>query len=338
MWAITNHTPYKVGKTWGRDKDGIHEWIVAVKGTFDIQPGGKLALADKQLDPLLLPEYNGEDGVSSLRYDADLVAPKPTTDLVLNGTAYAPKGRPATDFLVSLRLGKIYKAIKVLGNCTWEQGLSGSVPTPVEPVTKVPIIYELAYGGADLSDPDPNKQCLDTRNPVGCGLTVRVGQPLPNFEYPDGSIKKAGPAGFGALDSFWSPRRELNGTYDEVWQKSRYPLLPADWDPCSLLCSPADQRPNTDLRGGEIIELVNLTPDGVLRFALPKVDFTFITRIDRRREEHHGRLATVIIEPDHPRVILVWLSSLLCRTDVDYLEETVVREKPNSRAASPCNA
>ena len=91
MWAVTNHTPYKVGRAWGRDKDGVHEWIVAVKGTFDIKPDGSLKLADEQLEPLLLPEYNGEAGVSSLRYDADLVAPKPTTDVVLNGTAYAPR-------------------------------------------------------------------------------------------------------------------------------------------------------------------------------------------------------------------------------------------------------
>src|SRR5215510_7453997 len=108
MWAITNRTPYKVGSAWGRSKDGVHEWIVAVKGTFDIKPGGNLKLADEQLEPLLLPEYNGEAGVSSLRYDADLVAPKPTTDIVLNGTAYAPKGRSSTDFMVSLRVGRVH--------------------------------------------------------------------------------------------------------------------------------------------------------------------------------------------------------------------------------------
>jgi hypothetical protein len=69
MWAITNHTPYKAESIWGRDKDGVHEWIVAVKGTFDIKADGKVVLADEQLDPLLAPEYNGETGVSSLRYD-----------------------------------------------------------------------------------------------------------------------------------------------------------------------------------------------------------------------------------------------------------------------------
>ena len=79
------------------------------------------------------------------------------------------------------------------------------------------------------------------------------------------------------------------------------------------------------------MELINLTPNGVLRFALPKVRCTFSTRIDRRTEEHRSRLSTVIIEPDHPRVMMVWLTSLACRTNVDYLEETIVREKPYIR-------
>jgi hypothetical protein len=331
MWAITNRTPYKVGKTWGRDKDGVHEWIVAVKGTFAIKPDGSLELAEEQLDPLLVPEYNGEVGVSSLRYDADLVALKPTTDIVLNGTAYAPKGRPSTNFLVSVRVTRIEKVIRVVGNRRWKRGLFGLKASRSEPITKLPIIYEHAYGGYDQTDPDPKKHRMDTRNPVGCGVTAksnhRLGQPLPNFQYPKGSIEKAGPAGFGAIDSHWSPRRELVGTYDKAWQQNRLPLLPVDWDPRSLLCSPVDQRPDTYLRGGELVELINLTPDGKLSFALPKIYLTFSTRIDGRTEEHRSRLSTVIIEPDHPRVIMVWLSSLACRTDVDYLDETIVREK-----------
>src|SRR5438045_9584654 len=98
MWAIKNHTPYAATGMWGRDKDGVHEWIVAIKGTFDIKRDGRLALADEQPVPLLLPEYHGEAGESSLRYEADLVGMKPTTDILLNGTAYAPGGRPAHEF------------------------------------------------------------------------------------------------------------------------------------------------------------------------------------------------------------------------------------------------
>src|SRR5258705_2813618 len=104
MWALRNQTPYKVGRTWGGDKDGVHEWIVAVKGTFDIKTDGRVERAQVQLDPLLAAEYNGEPGSSSLRYDADLVSVKPTTDVVLNGSAYAPAGRPSKKFFVSMRV------------------------------------------------------------------------------------------------------------------------------------------------------------------------------------------------------------------------------------------
>ncbi len=332
MWAIKNHTPYKAESTWGRDKDGVHEWIVAVKGTFDIKADGSVKLADEQLDPLLSPEYTGEDGLSSLRYDADLVAPKPTTDVILNGTAYAPKGKPCKKFLVSIRVGRVNKVIRVVGNRRWKQGLFGLKPSTMEPVQKLPIVYERAYGGYDQTDPNPKHQQMDSRNPVGCGVYARSrhrkGQALPNFEYPNGNIKKKGPAGFGALASFWSPRRELCGTYDKVWEQKRLPLLPEDWDSRTLLCSPADQRPENHLHGGEPVELIHLTPAGKLSFALPKVHLTFSTRIDKRSEEHRSKLSTVIIEPDYPRVIMVWLTSLTCPTDVDYLEETIVREKP----------
>src|SRR5215510_10327270 len=122
MWRLTNDTAYASGRIWGRDKDGVHEWIVVVKGTFDVQRDGKLVRAEKQVEPLLVAEPNGEDGKSSLRYEADLVGPKPTTDILLNGTAYAPKGKPAAAFLVSLRVGNVYKQVKVVGNRTWRSG------------------------------------------------------------------------------------------------------------------------------------------------------------------------------------------------------------------------
>ena len=331
MWTLTNHTPFKAGKTWGRDKNGIHEWIVAVKGTYDILPSGSVKLADEQVEPLLAPECNGEDGQSSLRYEADLVAPKPTTDVIINATAYAPKGRPSFDFIVRARVASIQKAIRVKGHRTWHAGPFGPIVLSEQPVTELPIIYEYAYGGYDQTDPNPKNQCMDSRNPVGRGVVAkreyRIGQALPNFEYPNGNLKKAGPAGFGALASHWSPRREQMGTYDEVWQQQRCPLLPDDWSPYSLLCSPVDQRPKTYLVGGEPVELTNLTPEGKLSFILPRVHLSFRTQIDTRKEEHQCRLSSVIIEPDFPRVIMVWLTSLSCSTDVDYLEETIVREK-----------
>ena len=328
MWAIVNRTPYKVGKAWGRDKEGVHEWIVVVKGTFDILADGSVQLAEEQAEPLLLPEYNGQDGLSSLRYDADVVAPKPATDVIVNGTAHAPRGHPSSDFLVAISVGGVRKTLRVRGNRQW--GDDGQ-PTAMQRVARVPIVYERAYGGFDQADPDPTRQRIDVRNPVGCGLTKQAGGALPNFEYPGQDLERAGPAGFGAIASYWSPRRELNGTYDEAWQKARCPLLPTDWDERSLLCSPPDQVSQGHLRGGESVELENLTPNGRISFALPKAYLRFQTRIDGRVEEHQGRLGTVIVEPDHLRLIMVWQSSLSVRTDGDYLDDTTVSEKVRIR-------
>ena len=331
MWTLKNRTPYAAASIWGRDRDGQHQWIVAVKACYHIGSNGDLRLADEQLPPLLAAEYFGEPGQSSLRYDADLVPPKPTTDIVLNGTAYAPGAVPSREFLVSLRLDTLRKVLRVRGNRHWEAGLLGLKPTPEDPVEQLPIRYERAWGGYDRHDPNPKHQAWDGRNPVGRGVVARdsrrEGTPLHNFEYLDGEPHKTGPAGFGALDSFWSPRREFAGTYDQAWQKNRHPLLPLDWDARCLQCAPVDQQPRQPLRGGEPLELVNLTPSGRLELQLPRVYLAFSTQIDGRREEHRGQLASVIIEPDQARLILVWTTTLLCRNNGAYLDYTLIREK-----------
>jgi hypothetical protein len=71
---------------------------------------------------------------------------------------------------------------------------------------------------------------------------------------------------------------------------------------------------------------LNLTPGGSMTFRLPTIDFTFRTHFEKRIQDHRGKLATVVIEPDHDRLIMVWLTSLLCPADIDFLEETEVRE------------
>lgn len=331
MWDLRNLTSYAARSSWTRDVDGTHRWLVCVKATFDVQPRGATTLADEQPEPLLLPEYFGEPGTSSIRYDIDVVPEKPTTDLVVNATGYAPQQRPARDFMVMLRLGPIIKTLMIHGDRYFTETLSGLGPSRATPVTEVPIRYERAYGGYDCEDPDPAKHRLEPRNPVGRGIARRaaslVGKPVANVEYPTGSPANAGPAGFGAIDGSWSPRRELQGTYDAAWLEHRRPLLPVDWSPQSLLCSPADQRPPQYLRGGELVELGNVTPEGTFRVELPKVFLGFKTRVDGRVEEHRARLGTVIVEPDDRKLIMVWQTSIPVRGNPDYLDETTIYEK-----------
>jgi len=331
MWALKNKTPYAAERSWGRDLNGWHQWIVAVKATYRIGDQGELTLAEEQLPPLLAPEYYGEPGQSSLKYDADVVPSKPVTDVILNGSAHAPGGKPSVEFAVGLGINGQRKLLKALGERHWEKGLVGLKPSPPLPVTTVPIRYEHAWGGWDRRDPDPARQQWDPRNPVGRGVFVedadKLGQPLHQLEYLNSDPQKSGPAGFGAIDSFWSPRLELTGTYDQAWQQERKPLLPLDWQPHSLQCAPHDQQTAKPLRGGETIELFNLTEQGRLQFQLPRIYLAFTTHIDGRREEHRAQLSSVIIEPDARQLQMVWTTVLLCRNEGDYLDFTQIREK-----------
>jgi hypothetical protein len=333
MWALLNQTPYAAERTWIRDKGGAHHWVVAVKGTFTVGDDGALRLADEQAPPLLAAEYLGEPGKSSVRYEADVGPMKPTTDVTLLGCAYAPQGRRARVVQASLRVDDLQKELLVHGERAYIGGMGGLDVSTAVAFERRPIVYELAYGGMDTTDPDPRRHAMDKRNPIGRGFAreadALVGQPAPSIEYPGGDLAKAGPAGFGPIASYWSPRLELWGTYDANWEKTKKPLLPDDYDERVSLCAPADQRPTRHLYGGELVELVNLTPAGRLRFALPKLYFTFDTAFGARREEHRARLVSVVIEPDEHRLMMTWLTTLAVRaTDVDYLDSTTIAEKP----------
>lgn len=333
MWALKNKTPYAAERLWIRDKTGAHHWIVSVKATFEVAADGKLALADEQPPPLLAPEYNGEPGLSSVKYEAEIGPPKPTTDVLVDGLAHTPGGRPAKSVPVTLRVADLEKTVMVHGPRVYYEGAFGLTTTNSRSFTSQPLCYESAFGGADLLDPDPRRQRMDARNPVGKGVAADkrrlLNQPAHTIEYPDGNPAKDGPAGLGPIASYWSPRRELAGTYDQRWADSKKPLLPDDYDERFVLAAPADQRPARHLVGGEKIRLVNMTPDGLFFFELPKIFLTFTSRFGTRLEEHRSRLSTVLIEPERRTVKLVWLTSLLVApTQSDYLDETLINQKP----------
>lgn len=337
MWALDNRTPYAAERNWVLDKNAEKSWVVAIKAIFDISPDGSTVLAEEQeAIPLYAPEYSGESGKSSLLYEADLLGPKQTTDIILNGNAYTESGKPATKVNVSLSVNKLRKNLMVFGDRYWRRGMMGglAISNPA-PFTSIPIVYERAFGGWDTRPEDPANHRLDPRNPIGKGFAVRedhlLDQALPNIEYPNQLISswkdRPHPAGFGAISSFWTPRKEFAGTYDEKWQKERFPLWAEGFDIRYNQCAPLDQQVPGFLRGGERVDLINLSPDGRLSFLLPKVYPFFVTKFGKDSVEHRADLHTVILEPEFPRVIMVWFSSLPCHHRVDDLDVTVIREK-----------
>ena len=326
MWQVKNVTPFGAAGSWVRDRDGAEIWLVAVRCTFRIAPDGTASVADEQEPPIEGPVYRGDPATSSVLYDSDFYLTKPTTDVLLHGHAYAPGGRPAAQVDVTMRVGQVSKTLRVVGDRNYERGLLGLSPGPAEPFARMPLVYERTFGGREpMPLANPDRPQYETQNPVGAGFVRMAGQRLPNIESANGP---SGPAGFGPIAPHWHPRVRHAGTYDEAWQTERCPLYPADLDDRFFLSSPEDQRPASFLRGGEIVDLRNLTPSGRLTFALPRVAFDFATEFSGSPRVHHrGRLHTVILEPDVPRVILVCRTELSCHSRVTKLQRTVVRQK-----------
>jgi len=340
MWQIDNRTPFAAERGWVRDRDGAEIWLVAVKATFDIRPDGTTEVSKVQPQVLRLPEHFGEPGESSIKYDADLVLTKRTTDVVVVGHAYGPGGNAVTQLDVGFKVGPIQKMLRVFGDRRWK---SVGMTAP-EPFTKMPLVYERSFGGVDKVSPTPEKG-WEWRNPVGTGFATSggnaTGLSLPNVEDPKQLISswkdRPAPAGFGVIANHWQPRVRFAGTYDDHWMKTRQPLLAEDLDDRYFQSAPVDQQAAEFLRGGEPVVLLKLTPGGDLRLTLPKLYLGFETRFyDGSREFHQNcRLHTVILEPDLPRASIVWHSALRCHFKVQKLERTIVTLKTNLGISAP---
>jgi len=292
-------------------------------------------VADEQLEVCLTPKYSGEPVKSSLLYDSDFARAKVTTDIILNGSAYVPHGKAKSEVVVTLRVGELTKSLIVKGDRYWMAGLIGITLGAPAAFTKMPIIYERAFGGAVRSPSEPNEYAWDPRNPIGTGFASKrtdlLGQRAHNV-FSTGHGASSGernrePAGFGAIPSHWSPRVKMAGTCDAKWQAERSPLLPYDLDDRFYQCAPTDQQYPQFLKGGERVELTNLTRDGHLAFDLPRVILGFQTDFGGTRINHRANLHTVILEPDFPRVVMVWHTALPCHQNVLKLRKTRIFEK-----------
>jgi hypothetical protein len=335
MWYLENETPFCAARKWVRDGNGALVWIVAVRASFTILPDGSVELSKEQSDPQLVPKYKGGPGESSLLYDSDLPLAKAGTDVLLHGSAYAPAGSVADHVDVSLRIGHLNKTLRVSGNRIWQRGLLGVEMSESQPFDRMPIEYERAFGGKAGLSAKTEGITWDRRNPIGTGFAITnedaLGARLPNIEKKTDLISSwrqhPEPAGFGPVAPNWSPRLELAGTYDELWQKDRFPLLPHDFSERFFQCAPADQQMKVFLKGGERVELTNLTAAGKLAFCLPRVAFGFETFVAHALVRHTANLHTVTIEPEMDRLSLVWHTALPCHSKAMRLERTVIRQK-----------
>ncbi len=338
IWKLKNKTPFNADYCFYRDDvDGGEVWIIGVKATFDIKGDnpGELSISDEQVNVFLSPEYRGDENRSSLLYDSDLVLRKDYVDIIVNGHAHAV-GQPVTNSMVCVEVGKWSKTLNVFGERYWIRELGVIYKTDPQKFDKIPIIYENAYGGlSEFEQPDKNGNptpLFDIRNPVGRGFRKKrkelIRCRLPNFEYPDcktttGKSKRNRVACFGAIPAHWSPRINFAGTYDDDFLTSKSLGRPGDFDSRYYNSAPVDQQLK-NIEDGIGVRLTNLTPNGKLIFYLPIVQVFFKTWLKDRFIKHRGTLHSVIIEPDYPRVSMLWQTSIKCQYQEHFIEDSLI--------------
>lgn len=315
MLQVINPTPLPATLAVFANPAGVESAYIAVKATFDLTTG-KPQLSARQAGFLATDVYWGDPTQSSLRAAADLTLTKPTTDILLLGRAVAP--HPVDTMTVSLRVGPVMRRLQLFGERTWQRQRDGWVISPPQPFERMPLRWELAYGGATPPKPDQPTE-VDARNPVGRGLIGQQerdfeGRPLPCIEDPDQLIQhpgdRPGPAGLAPIPPAWQPRLGRAGTYDAHWQRTRAPYLPLDFNPLFFNTAPPGLIAPTYLEGGEAVEVEGCSAGGPLRFALPRLNIDLLWDFDGRRLPARPALDTVLIEPDQGRLQMVWRAEL----------------------------
>jgi len=194
-----------------------------------------------------------DDAPELLIADTDLYAFKPTTDIVVRGTAYPP--RACQEFEVCVRVASSAKRVAVLGRRRILRNGSFSEAAPTEPTT---LGYGLAFGGEDSAflrqaghpmaafqqglaeRPEllASNPFAYPRNPCGKGFSMTGSadgladgaDELPQFEDPDDRLtpqrRSAGPdfvwagqpipAGLGWFGLLWFPRCVFFGMVPDV--------------------------------------------------------------------------------------------------------------------------
>jgi len=319
------------GQKMGKGRD--YSDIVVVRATFDLEPG-RIELAAQQSPIVLADRYHDTDDASrsSLLCPGDLILGKPTTDLIVTGTARTKDGRPRPRWECSVdvhRSGTPLLDAKLIATGPRRfvhRALRGFRLDDPEPTHEVPIRYEHAYGGWYES---ANGAVVYRTNPAGKGvydertLDKSMSYEGPQWELvgsPVTSMNSDSPlAGFGPVARMYAARLAFGGTYDAAWRARAFeeaarglPIdYPPDFDMRFFQCAAPALIAPAELRSGDVVRLTGLTEGGEVSFEIPDArPVAAVKARDLAWHEEPMALDLVHVDIDAKKVFLVWRMSL----------------------------
>ncbi len=332
MLQVVNHTPFSASLSVFPDASGVETVYAVVKATFLIGAQGP-EIASPQLPILAGDVFWGDPLTTSLRAASEFGLLKPATDVLLTGRAVAPS--PDTRVAdVSLRVGAVRRRVRVFGNRHWERAGGAWRPSEPEPWQRMPLRWELAYGGVASAAAGAVPE-YEVRNPVGRGFVAHgaepeQGQPLPNLEDPDTPLNdpqdRPTPACLAPVAPTWQPRRGFAGTYDHAWTRQRAPYLPLDFDSRFFQLAPPELVAPGFLQGGEPVQLLGVAAVPI-EFTLPQAGLELDFQFKGQTVPCEPQLELLLLEPDAGRFQMLWRAALAVDKSLLKLSSVTVRSR-----------
>ncbi len=310
----------------GRIGYPAHSMTLLAKIVLRLRHGGVAELID---DEPALPTGNvafadDEEALGGNRYESDFALFKPAADVIVAGSFHAPGGQPVTSGRAAVAIGSHRSEVIVFGERRWDSTLT-QMSDPV-PFTDLELRWREAFGGPEFP-----------WNPAGKGHRAQALQ-VPRIEFPTQRVTRSGdtpmPAGFGAIPATWQPRFGCMGTFDDNWEKNRWPWFPEDFDWNHFRAAAPGLRLETYLAGNESLFFENmhaLHPQ--LETRLPGLNVAaavqrIVPDAGARLEAVEMRLDTLWVDVAAERIELVWRG--WCPTadeemsDLEYVWATLV--------------
>ena len=311
--------------------NGVVYHCCVMRATFAFDEEGRLELLEDQPSLVFGDQYDltipitDENEVyqttRDLLYVSDLTPYKPATDVLVIGKAQAPGGKPVQEWLATVKLGGVYKTVRLTGPRYWERRAFGrwSLTAP-EPTASVPLLYSHAYGGRlrpEVPYEELKPEELDMRNPLGRGFDAAHGgkedrYPAPQIEYPqslaqDDPAHKIEVAGLSPMPGhFWS-RLQLSGTYDKEWEAKVAPRIPLDMDMRYWNAAPSDQQVEPFVEHGQVLALDGLLASGPVQLEIPNlIAWAQVDDVHGKQSAEQMSLDTITVDLDHRHLILRW--------------------------------